>query len=57
MNQAERNQKAPQYILMDGVEQTAAHGKIKGYLGKKRKQQQPAGVLFQISGVEISFYN
>ena len=56
MDQPNGNEEAPKHVLMNGVEQTAAEGKVKGDLGEKREQQQTLHIFFEVFRVEISLY-
>ena len=55
MDQADGNQETPQDILMNGVEESAAYGKIKGNLGQNGKNQHTQHIFAQIPCVEITF--
>ena len=54
MDQADGNQETPQDILVNGVEESAAYGKIKGNLGQNGKNQHTQHIFAQILGVEIT---
>ena len=54
VDQTDRDQKAPQDILMDRIKQAAARDEIERNLGDHGKEQQSADISLQIFGAEIS---
>ena len=56
-DQANGNQKAPQYVLVQGIEYPTSHGKIEGDFRDNGKHQQSQNVFFEAFGVKISLHN
>ena len=57
MDKEKGNEKTPQYILVDGIEHPASHGKVKRDLGKDGKQKNPFEVLSEILGMKIPLHD
>ena len=56
MYQANGDQKAPQYILMDWEKEPASHYQIKRNFRDNRKPKQSFSVFLQITGMEVTFH-